>query len=749
MDSRLRRAAPAVLLTAALGAIAISLIFAGAAVADPSTAGAPDPNSAPALDPLLTSFASVPLSTPAGTIQSVIYNGANTLASSSGSMSQTFGGFTVPAAPFSGQTTAVVADGQVPGNSFSFAGSGPALNDSNAFPGKPPCPSGWQFGCLWDTNNYDVSSTFASGDSSATATVAVGQDCVTWVAQVIATGPSGAFGNAGYVADGVALRDQGSGTITLGGIPAGSYIARAYLFWANINPSDPGGAMMINGNGTTSSLDGQDLSPCWPEPGSSQTIFSYSANVTPFVSGNGTYTLSGYPTGLTGGQNPWANMNANPFMEGASLVVFYGQAKATGTPVTATEGAPFTAPVATFTEPDASAPASQYTATINWGDSTTSAGTVTGPVGGPFTVTGTHTYAEEASYPVTVTIKDNNNASNSSTATTTATVGDAPLTAGTLTLTGGVEGVSPGSASFQFTDANPFAPASDFTATITWGDGASTTGLVTGPTGGHFTVFGSHQYAEEGSYPVKVSVLDDGGASTSATGNTTVADAPLAASCATPTVSTASFSGSTATFTDANPGGTVADFTATIDWGDGSTSPGVVTGPVGGPFTVSGTHTYATLGSHTITTSIVDDGGSTASSGGCSVITYQPVPFVIGDGNSANGTAVTFWGAQWWKLNTLSGGPAPASFKGYALNPPTPMCGVDWTTGPGNSPPPPTGPLPSFMGIIVTSSASKSGSQISGDTVRMVVVQTNPGYKNDPGHAGTGTVVAQICGGEG
>ena len=73
------------------------------------------------------------------------------------------------------------------------------------------------------------------------------------------------------------------------------------------------------------------------------------------------------------------------------------------------------------------------------------------------------------------------------------------------------------------------------------------------------------------------------------------------------------------------------------------------------------------------------------------------------------------------------------------------MCHVDWTTGPGNSPPPPAGPLPSFMGVIVTSAVSKSGSQISGNTVHIVVVQTDPGYAPNPGHAGTGTVVAQVC----
>ena len=744
MDRRLRSAACAALLAAALGGSTLALVFSGAAAAGPPTAGLPDGQSVSA-DPPLTSFASVPLTTPAGTIQSVVYDGANTAVTAGGTLSQPLAGFTVPAAPFTAKTTAVVADGQVGGNAFNFAGSGPALNDANAFPGTGPCPAGWSFGCLWDTRSYDVSSTLAAGDTAATAKITTGEDCVTWVAQALATGPTAAFANAGYAAAGVGLRDQGSGTITLAGIPAGAYIARAYLFWSIINPSDPGGAMSINGHAAVSQLAGTDVSPCWPAPGSSQTIFDYSANVTPFVTGNGAYTLSGYPTGLTGGQDPWANMNASPFMEGASLVVFFGQMTSTGTPVAATEGLPFSGPVATFTEADASAPAAQFSATIDWGDGATSAGTVSGPAGGPFTVSGTRTYADEGSFPVKVTIVDNVNSSNTTTASTTATVADAALTAGTLTLTGGVEGVSPGTATFKFADANPLATTADFTATINWGDGATTAGVVSGPSGGVFTVTGSHQYAEEGAYTVKVTVVDDGGQTTSGTGTATVADAPLAASCATPVVSVPNFSGTVATFTDANPGATVADFTATINWGDASSSAGTVTGPSGGHFTVSGTHTYATLGSHTITVTIVDDGGSTAVAGGCTVVVFTPVPFVIGNGNSANGTDVTFWGAQWWKLNTLSGGDAPASFKGFARNPATPSCGTAWTTAPGNSPPPPDGPLPSFIGIIVSSSISKSGSSISGNTVHMVVVRTNPGYDDNPGHAGTGTVVAQIC----
>jgi uncharacterized repeat protein (TIGR01451 family) len=117
--------------------------------------------------------------------------------------------------------------------------------------------------------------------------------------------------------------------------------------------------------------------------------------------------------------------------------------------------------------------------------------------------------------------------------------------------------------------------------------------------------------------------------------------------------------------------------------------------------------------------------------------------FVVGD-LSATGS-VTFWGAQWWKLNSLSGGSAPAAFKGFASAPASPACGVNWTTAPGNSPPPPAGPLPALMGVIVSSSISQSGSTISGNTVHIVIVQTNPGYDANPGHAGTGTVIATYC----
>jgi fimbrial isopeptide formation D2 family protein len=124
--------------------------------------------------------------------------------------------------------------------------------------------------------------------------------------------------------------------------------------------------------------------------------------------------------------------------------------------------------------------------------------------------------------------------------------------------------------------------------------------------------------------------------------------------------------------------------------------------------------------------------------------------FALGDGTASSATSsttVTFWGAHWSTLNSLTGGSAPADFKGFAgtFNPTTPTCGGTWTARPGDSGHPPAGPLPAFMGVVVTSSASKSGSAITGDIAHVVVVETNPGYAADPGHAGTGTIVATFC----
>lgn len=119
--------------------------------------------------------------------------------------------------------------------------------------------------------------------------------------------------------------------------------------------------------------------------------------------------------------------------------------------------------------------------------------------------------------------------------------------------------------------------------------------------------------------------------------------------------------------------------------------------------------------------------------------------FVVSDKVAAMGASVTFWGAQWWKLNPLSSGLGPASFKGFEASPPIAACGKTWTAAPGNSTPPPDGPLPAYIPVIVSSTVKQSGSSITGNTVHVDLVKVNPGYAPNPGHAGTGTIVSQVC----
>lgn len=126
--------------------------------------------------------------------------------------------------------------------------------------------------------------------------------------------------------------------------------------------------------------------------------------------------------------------------------------------------------------------------------------------------------------------------------------------------------------------------------------------------------------------------------------------------------------------------------------------------------------------------------------------------FALGDRTVATaGTApVTWWGAQWWNENAISRGASPAAFKGFTdqiklpTSSPPVGCGSAWTTTGGNSPPPVSG-VPSYMGVVVTSSVTKAGSTISGNVVQIVVVKVDPGYAPNPGNAGTGTIVATFC----
>jgi hypothetical protein len=198
----------------------------------------------------------------------------------------------------------------------------------------------------------------------------------------------------------------------------------------------------------------------------------------------------------------------------------------------------------------------------------------------------------------------------------TFTITDAPLTGGAVTFTA-TQGTSFTGMVATFSDANSNAPLSDFTTTITWGDGNTSAGTVSSLGSGNFSVSGTNTYAQSGTFTVTVLITDVGGATAlvSSTANVASTTPPITATgvniSATEGVA---FSGVVvATFTDADPNATPGSYTTVlITWGDGQQSNGTVAINPNGGFEVLGGHTYAEEGSYTLQVFIQNTAGATA-----------------------------------------------------------------------------------------------------------------------------------------
>jgi hypothetical protein len=204
-----------------------------------------------------------------------------------------------------------------------------------------------------------------------------------------------------------------------------------------------------------------------------------------------------------------------------------------GTTISPVEGASFTGVVATYTNVQC-----PCTATINWGDSSSSDGTVSPPnTQGQRDVSGTHTYAEEGTYTIDVVLKETPTGV-SFKATGTANVADAPLTASGVAFSTAVGDPFSGPVA-TFTDADPGGVATDYTVTIDWGDGSTSGGSAAANGAAGFDALGAHTYATAGSKTVTVTVTDAGGASAAATSTATVGAGSGAPQATTPAIITA------------------------------------------------------------------------------------------------------------------------------------------------------------------------------------------------------------------
>jgi large repetitive protein len=336
---------------------------------------------------------------------------------------------------------------------------------------------------------------------------------------------------------------------------------------------------------------------------------------------------------------------------------------AQGIPLSTAPAIPNTAiQIATFDAPGTTAVPGDYSASIDWGDGTTTAGAIgpnnyfimpaPGPSSAPntlFSVSGTHTYAQAGTDAIQITITDE--AGRSVTVAASADVKAeaiqaqySPVVAYPGTSTGSVVATT-------FTDSVRL-PNADYTASIDWGDGTTpSVGTVQSaffpqiyqplvlanpnfPSSIH-SVVGEHTYAQAGTYTIHVTITSLAGATGDESHPTTVADISTVSQNLTPATNVPLQQANVGEFDVANPNAQPSDFTATIDWGDGtSASAGVIqqlmhilpmdNGPaissIGSTpvnffdstyprFYVTGDHTYVQAGSYTIKVSITDNAG--------------------------------------------------------------------------------------------------------------------------------------------
>jgi PKD repeat protein/archaellum component FlaF (FlaF/FlaG flagellin family) len=302
---------------------------------------------------------------------------------------------------------------------------------------------------------------------------------------------------------------------------------------------------------------------------------------------------------------PWALTTT----DGVATVTFYYS----GSPGTATITATWqgtsesttvfmnVVPVASFTETAHTVPTNEL---INFDASASydSDGTITSynwDFGDGNTATGitvSHTYSDNGSYSVTLTVTDNSGATDSADATKTI-INRPPVASFTETA----ETVNTDEP-ITF-DASDSSDPDGSIVNYSWdfGDGATGTGVSV-----------QHAYSQEGTYTVTLTVTDDDGATDTTSATKTVLNRIPIASF-TESAETVSI-GETIHFNASesyDPDGTIVSYS--WDFGDGNTATG---------FEVD--HAYEDDGIYTVTLTVIDDDGATGSATATKTVLNQP-----------------------------------------------------------------------------------------------------------------------------
>ena len=312
----------------------------------------------------------------------------------------------------------------------------------------------------------------------------------------------------------------------------------------------------------------------------------------------------------------------------------------TGSPpnLSLTEGQPFSGILANFLDTshgigsvDAYDPG-EYTTTIDWGDGTTSGGQI-GIIssGGGFSVSGSHAYGEEGSYPITIIAVDDDGSTSSMRGQAVVTEQALSLSgSGAFTLTEG-QSYSGALATISGASASALALDRDLSATINWGDGTSKfLGQISGTSIVQDGELRTHAYAEDGTYFVTVTLNDDDAAVASVVLTATVVEpTPILSGVGAIQLSEGDvFKGTLATVLGPNGWDPKADpdLVVSIDWGDGSVSFDKVVSHVI-QANANTVHVYKEEGTYSVNVTVGGYGSSTSVTD--TIIVHEVMPTLV------------------------------------------------------------------------------------------------------------------------
>jgi hypothetical protein len=574
------------------------------------------------------------------------------------------GGFTVTAAKTVASGLQTVATFTDPGGAEGTADYGASINwgDGSATSSGTISLSGSTFtvqgnhtytqasGPAHDGSQPDTITVTLSHESAPTAT-AHSSATVTNTLPVLPTGGFSVTAVEGIV--------SGLQTVATFTDPAGPDLVGYYGASINWGDGSATSAGTISLSGSTFTVQG---SHTYTEESAAEHTSSqpYTISVTTYTeessaehTGSQPYTISVTISHLTA---PTATASSSATVSDPAV-----QATAATGPFSATEGQSSAVQcLVTFTDPGGPEALSDYSIQVDWGEGNGFVSDanvmISGPVGGVFTVSGCHRYTDEDNVGSAVKVKILHEGTTSNTVNVSLQLSDPAVQAsGGFTVTA-AEGTASGLQTVAtFTDPGGPESVGDYSASINWGDSSATTAGIITFSGGTFTVSGSHTYAEEGPYPISVTLSHEATATQMVQASAQVSDPQVVGTPGTVhAVAGGPFAGAVLTFTD--PGGPEplgSAYAASLNWGDGSpTTAGSITFDGVSTYTVSGSHTYAAANSYAISWTISHEGVSTT---GQSTATVTNLGLGVQVGQSAS---IYFWAGMRGQalINSFNGG---------------------------------------------------------------------------------------------